>query len=87
MTRATSHPVRQNISLHLAADPTNTLLAASGSTRDARIFPEEAVLHCRAGFEAMKGNQPENAAISFRQALALNPMLWEAFEGLCSSGM
>lgn len=35
---------------------------------------------------AMKGNLPEQATRSFRQALALNPMLWEAFEGLCSLG-
>lgn len=60
---------------------------AGANTREARIFPEEAALHCRAGFEAMKGNLPENAAASFRQALVLNPMLWEAFEGLCAAGM
>lgn len=35
---------------------------------------------------AVKGNLTENATLSFRQALALNPMLWEAFEGLCSLG-
>lgn len=36
---------------------------------------------------ALKGNLPEEAVISFRRALALNPFLWEAFEGLCALGM
>jgi anaphase-promoting complex subunit 3 len=36
---------------------------------------------------ALKGSLPEKASLSFRQALALNPMLWEAFEGLCALGM
>ncbi len=35
---------------------------------------------------ALKGNLPEDAVISFRRALALNPFLWEAFEGLCALG-
>ncbi|KAF9246486.1 hypothetical protein BU15DRAFT_85246 [Melanogaster broomeanus] len=51
-----------------------------------RAFPEEAALRCRAGTMAMKGNLPEKASASFRQALALNPLLWEAFEGLCLLG-
>ena len=55
-------------------------------SRHAKAFPEEAALRCRSGTEALKGNIPEKAAISFRQALALNPLLWEAFDGLCSIG-
>lgn len=35
---------------------------------------------------ALKGNLPEKATVSFRQALAMNPLLWEAFEGLCALG-
>jgi anaphase-promoting complex subunit 3 len=35
---------------------------------------------------AMKGDLLEDARSSFQQALALNPMIWEAFEGLCSLG-
>ncbi|TFY68902.1 hypothetical protein EVG20_g3372 [Dentipellis fragilis] len=54
--------------------------------RVARAFPEEAIIHCRSGTTALKGNLPEHARRSFRQALHLNPMLWEAFEGLCSLG-
>ena len=54
--------------------------------RTSRIFPEEAALRCRAGTMALKGNLPEKATASFRQALALNPFLWEAFEGLCALG-
>ncbi len=59
---------------------------ASTSTRVTSVYPEEAVLRCRAGIAALKGNVPEKAAQSFRQALDLNPMLWEAFEGLCAVG-
>ncbi|KAI0041541.1 TPR-like protein [Auriscalpium vulgare] len=54
--------------------------------RSARAFPEEAILHCRSGLAALKGNLPEHARTSFRQSLVLNPMIWEAFEGLCSLG-
>ena|ERR1700722_14933133 len=41
-------------------------------------------MRCRSGKMALKGNLPEQASLSFRQALALNPWLWEAFEGLCT---
>ncbi|KAI0262925.1 hypothetical protein BC834DRAFT_367675 [Gloeopeniophorella convolvens] len=54
--------------------------------RSARSFPEEAVLHCRSGLTALRGNLPEQARNSLLRALALNPMLWEAFEGLCGLG-
>lgn len=60
--------------------------AESMGPRTSRAFPEEAALRCRAGTMALKGNLPEKAAASFRQALALNPFLWEAFEGLCALG-
>ncbi|KAF7967653.1 hypothetical protein HWV62_33571 [Athelia sp. TMB] len=59
---------------------------SSMGSRNAKAFPDEAALRCRSGTEALKGNIPEKAAISFRQALALNPLLWEAFDGLCSIG-
>ncbi|GJE86877.1 ANAPC3 and TPR domain-containing protein [Phanerochaete sordida] len=58
----------------------------SMEARSASAFPEPAVLHCRAGAMALKGNLPDRARHSFLQALALNPMLWEAFEGLCALG-
>jgi anaphase-promoting complex subunit 3 len=54
------------------------------STRTAQPFPDEAVMRCRSGKMALKGNLPEQASLSFRQALVLNPLLWEAFEGLCA---
>lgn len=34
----------------------------------------------------MTANLHEKAALNFRKALELNPMLWEAFEGLCAVG-
>ncbi|RDX48353.1 protein prenylyltransferase [Lentinus brumalis] len=58
----------------------------SMNARTAKAFPDEAILCCHAGNTALKGNLHESAAMSYRQALALNPMLWEAFEGLCAIG-
>ena len=58
----------------------------SQEQRAARTFPEEAILHCRSGLTALKGNLPELARSSLLRALGLNPMIWEAFEGLCSLG-
>lgn len=60
---------------------------ASTSSRPAQTFPDEAALRCRSGTMALKGNLSEMASLSFRQALALNYQLWEAFEGLCALGM
>lgn len=58
----------------------------SQEQRMARTFPEEAVLHCRSGLTALRGNLPDQASGSLLRALALNPMIWEAFEGLCTLG-
>ncbi|KAI0340600.1 protein prenylyltransferase [Trametopsis cervina] len=66
-------------------DPLYTPTPSMG-TRVAQAFPDAGVLHCRCGMVALKGNQREGAQASFRKALALDPMLWEAFEGLCSLG-
>jgi anaphase-promoting complex subunit 3 len=56
------------------------------SQREGLAFPDEATLRCQAGQTALKGNLREQAALCFNQALALNPMLWEACEGLCALG-
>jgi hypothetical protein len=58
----------------------------SQEQRTARNFPEEAILHCRSGLTALRGNLPDQARGSLLRALSLNPMIWEAFEGLCSLG-
>ncbi|KAJ7738514.1 hypothetical protein DFH07DRAFT_841056 [Mycena maculata] len=64
----------------------NFASSASAPSRPARPFPGEAALRCRSGNMSLKGNLPEDASASFRQALALNPLIWEAFEGLCAIG-
>ncbi|KAF9036594.1 hypothetical protein BJ165DRAFT_1504550 [Panaeolus papilionaceus] len=66
-------------------DP-NYVSAASSRTRISHPFPEEAALKCRSGNTAYKGNLPDKASRSFREALAANPYIWEAFEGLCALG-
>ncbi|GJJ12201.1 hypothetical protein Clacol_006442 [Clathrus columnatus] len=54
---------------------------------ESTVVADEAVLRCRAGVLALKTNLQEKAALHFSRALLLNPLLWEAFEGLCSSGV
>ena len=49
-------------------------------------MPPDAVLHARAGLNALRGNLPDQARIELLTALRLHPYLWEAFEGLCSLG-
>lgn len=63
-----------------------TFPGASQEQRTARNFPEEAILHCRSGLTAMRGNLPDQAHGGLLRALSLNPMIWEAFEGLCRLG-
>ncbi|KAM5539076.1 hypothetical protein V8D89_007299 [Ganoderma adspersum] len=70
----------------LRIDDAIQCVAGSMSTRLAKAFPEEAILHCQAGNTALKGNLHESAGRSYRRALELDPMLWEAFEGLCAIG-
>ncbi|KAF9069684.1 hypothetical protein BDP27DRAFT_1222171 [Rhodocollybia butyracea] len=60
--------------------------STSTSTRTARQSPDPAAIQCRSGVMALKGNLHSIAAQSFREALALNPLIWEAFEGLCALG-
>jgi anaphase-promoting complex subunit 3 len=61
-------------------------ILGSSTSRIAHAFPEEASLRCRAGNMALKGNLPDKASRSYREALSSNPYLWEAFEGLCTLG-
>ena len=60
--------------------------AESMRPRTANAFPDAAILLCQAGNSALKGNLHESAVDSYREALRRNPMLWEAFEGLCALG-
>lgn len=59
---------------------------ASTFTRIARQSPDPAAILCRSGSMALKGNLQSDAAHSFRQSLSTNPLIWEAFEGLCALG-
>lgn len=43
-------------------------------------------MHCQAGQYAMKGNLYDKAVASLKEALRLNPYLWEAFEMLGALG-
>ncbi|KZS98958.1 TPR-like protein [Sistotremastrum niveocremeum HHB9708] len=69
----------------IVTDPT-PVASSSSSIRPPIAIADESVFYCRAGVMAAKGNQPERAISNFEKALNLNPLLWEAFEGLCSLG-
>ncbi|KAH8117541.1 TPR-like protein [Phellopilus nigrolimitatus] len=66
--------------------PDQTELPSGNLTRETRVFQDEAVLHCKTGKAALKANLPDKAIQSFRRALSLDPLLWDAFEGLCAAG-
>ncbi|KAJ3966938.1 hypothetical protein EV361DRAFT_933112 [Lentinula raphanica] len=69
-----------------AKELAHTPSTSASLSRTARQTLGPAAIHCRSGTMALKGNLQTIAAQSFRQALVLNPMLWEAFEGLCALG-
>ncbi|KAH8833541.1 hypothetical protein DL96DRAFT_1577418 [Flagelloscypha sp. PMI_526] len=58
----------------------------TSSSRASTSFPSAAAMHCRSGQMALKGNLLKDARGSFVKALELNPLIWEAFEGLCTLG-
>lgn len=61
--------------------------ASQGSNREIHADSDEAVLLCKAGKAALRANILDKAIRNFRRALSLNPMMWDAFEGLCAAGM
>ncbi|KAF8320406.1 TPR-like protein [Clavulina sp. PMI_390] len=61
-------------------------LGTSPFARDPRQFPDLAVMACRAGIAAMKGNMTREAIAHFNRSLAINPFIWEAVEGLSRLG-
>lgn len=83
---ALGRPRQAREALEVRLQDSSDLMPSTMSSCTTRAFSEEAALRCRAGIFAMKGNMPEKATASFSQALSLAPMLWEAFEGLCSLG-
>lgn len=44
-------------------------------------------MQCKAGIAALHGNMAHKAAQSFREALSAEPLMWEAWEGLCAVGV
>ncbi|KZT52482.1 TPR-like protein [Calocera cornea HHB12733] len=53
-----------------------------GGLREVRLARDEASVQCSMGNLAAKGNQPEVARQHYLRALTLNPLIWEAYEGL-----
>jgi anaphase-promoting complex subunit 3 len=53
----------------------------------ARDIPDIAIMYCKAGILASKASLKRDAIDHFSAALTLEPLLWEAWLGLCSLGM
>lgn len=52
----------------------------------AQDIPDIAIMQCKAGLLAAKASLKSEAADYFTSALTLEPLLWEAWLGLCSLG-
>lgn len=63
------------------------MYSVSCEPRTTCSLPADAVLHARAGMNALRGNMPDQARVELLTALRLHPYLWEAFEGLCALGI
>jgi anaphase-promoting complex subunit 3 len=68
-----------------------TLIAApclfSTYTTSTSSLSSVPALKCKAGIAALHGNLAHKAAQSFREALSGEPLMWEAWEGLCAVGV
>ncbi|KAJ3923641.1 hypothetical protein F5877DRAFT_31172 [Lentinula edodes] len=69
-----------------AKELSHTASTSAPSSRTARQSPDLAAVHCLSGAMALRGNRQTIAAQNFHQALTMNPLIWEAFEGLCALG-
>lgn len=56
------------------------------TTRVASTVQDAASLHCHSGILAAKACLTSEAIASFTRALQLEPLLWEAWTGLCALG-
>lgn len=66
---------------HAARNP-----AEPRTTRVASTVPDPASFHCHSGILASKACLTSEAIASFTRALQLEPLLWEAWTGLCALG-
>ena len=75
------------ISLPLALTPPSATPSPEPcTTRVASTVPDPASLHCHSGILAAKACRTDDATTSFTRALQLDPLLWEAWTGLCALG-
>lgn len=52
----------------------------------AHDIPDIAIVYCKAGMLAAKASQRQEAIDNFSHALALEPLIWDAWLGLCTLG-
>ena len=53
----------------------------------AQDIPDIAIMYCKAGLLAAKASLKQEAIDYFSSALTLEPLLWEAWLGLCNLGV
>ena len=70
-------------------DPTlmESLLIADNPKHVAQDIPDIAIMHCKAGLLAARASLKTEAVNYFTSALTLEPLLWEAWLGLCNLGL
>lgn len=68
-----------------SSNTTNVMLDTKMS-HVATELPDTAIMHCKAGLLAAKASQKQEAIDSFYSALSIEPLLWEAWLGLCNLG-
>ena len=73
-------------SLTLRHSPRPLTSAEPCTTRVASMVPDAASVHCHSGILAAKACLTSEAIASFTRALQLEPLLWEAWSGLCALG-
>ncbi|KAG8787812.1 anaphase-promoting complex subunit cdc27 [Serendipita sp. 397] len=69
--------------LHVMSNSSRDRLQFAHQTYD---VPEPAILYCKAGLTAAKASQRQEAIDNFYHALKLEPLLWDAWQGLCTLG-
>ena len=67
--------------------PNHKTMIGCSSTRQVFNCSDMATLFTRSGNMAMRTNQSDVATSSLKEALKLNPFIWEAFEDLCAVGL
>jgi len=71
----------------LFANVDGAMLIGASTKHAAQEISDIAIMHCKAGLLAAKASLKREAVDYFSAALTLEPLIWEAWLGLCNLGM